>query len=537
MTAQVSETTFVHPQLGRVKGIHAADGVDKFLGIKYATISARFEDPQLFEAVDPDATKYGPPAPQPPGGCAAELGYIGQKMELPPIESQPSEFECLNLNITKPSKDYGFPLPVFVWTHGGGVVVGANCWPQFDMVRLVEQSIAMGKPVIGVGLNYRLGPLSSLTSTSMAEYGLDGNNSYKDVVAAYEWTHKYISGFGGDPKNITAIAESAGAIINSMVLQLEKPMFRRAVLFSGAQPVNPPVPLTEHDKVFKNVLKTLEISEDLPIDKTLEALRAIPSEEFTLKLLPVTPFSFAQTKSVKHWPMTYFANPELDFLPGRKWCEHLVLSDCEHDGTIMTRWLVSRKEGINAAFRAHVLKSFSDAPELASLVLSEYGLAEDIDDATAYGLIEELINDVCFYSINVLFARGYRDPSRVHLIHINVTDKWPGAYVSNGTPHTFDLALLFQNLREKMDDETARISKAFAADILEFVNGGVKYPVFKGPGHGSENSTVYSERGADGSKLVATEVEARRRVKVFDLVEKVEWDALSKCLQSFVFGG
>lgn len=93
-----------------------------------------------------------PPAPQPPGGCAAELAYIGQQMNLPDIESKPDEFECLNLNITKPAGDYGSPLPVFVWTHGGGVVVGANCWPQFDMTKLIELSIEVGYPVIGVAL-------------------------------------------------------------------------------------------------------------------------------------------------------------------------------------------------------------------------------------------------------------------------------------------------------------------------------------------------------------------------------------------------
>jgi acetyl esterase/lipase len=41
--------------------------------------------------------------------------------------------------------------------------------------------------------------------------GYKANNQLRDQRNAFEWVKKYISGFGGDPDNVTAIAESAGA--------------------------------------------------------------------------------------------------------------------------------------------------------------------------------------------------------------------------------------------------------------------------------------------------------------------------------------
>lgn len=71
--------------------------------------------------------------------------------------------ECLNLNITVPNivfedgagkevRGVGKKLPVMLFIHGGGFVMGANYWPQYDMDMLVKSSVEMGMPVIGVGI-------------------------------------------------------------------------------------------------------------------------------------------------------------------------------------------------------------------------------------------------------------------------------------------------------------------------------------------------------------------------------------------------
>jgi len=62
--------------------------------------------------------------------------------------------ECLNLNITVPNVDTssGKKLPVMVFIHGGGFMMGANYWPQYDPSRLVKLSLEMRMPVIIVNI-------------------------------------------------------------------------------------------------------------------------------------------------------------------------------------------------------------------------------------------------------------------------------------------------------------------------------------------------------------------------------------------------
>jgi carboxylesterase type B len=85
-------------------------------------------------------------------GCAFEQSTliqcsIGAAEHTPPM----SGTECLNLNITVPDTDVR-NLPVMVFVHGGGFVMGANYWPQYDPARLVNMSNEMGLPVIVVNI-------------------------------------------------------------------------------------------------------------------------------------------------------------------------------------------------------------------------------------------------------------------------------------------------------------------------------------------------------------------------------------------------
>jgi carboxylesterase type B len=50
-----------------------------------------------------------------------------------------------------------------------------------------------------------------LTSDELRAAGYKGNNFLRDQRTAFEWVSRFIAGFGGDPNNITAVGESAGA--------------------------------------------------------------------------------------------------------------------------------------------------------------------------------------------------------------------------------------------------------------------------------------------------------------------------------------
>lgn len=82
-------------------------------------------------------------------GCEIELNAI--QHSLPKKQLTQSDVDCLNLNIAVPwGTTPSSKLPVFLFIHGGGLVIGANSWPQFDNSRFVKLSEEKGLPIITV---------------------------------------------------------------------------------------------------------------------------------------------------------------------------------------------------------------------------------------------------------------------------------------------------------------------------------------------------------------------------------------------------
>lgn len=121
--------------------------VEKFLGLKYADIPARFEDSILYEGTDYDATCYryvskyfgrcsslssdpnyqfdgttadvhSPSVIQPRNSLEHEYEVIQHALPIPAVCKLQDEFKSLTLNITRPAKTQTHLLPVFVWIHG-----------------------------------------------------------------------------------------------------------------------------------------------------------------------------------------------------------------------------------------------------------------------------------------------------------------------------------------------------------------------------------------------------------------------------------
>lgn len=188
--------------------------------------------------------------------------------------------------------------------------------------------------------------------------------------------------------------------------------------------------------------------------------------------------------------------------------------------------------GINASFLQHVKTSFGVEPEGASLIVSLYDIKMDDEDEVAFSKIENFVNDVMFYAPNILTARGWKDRNPACVIHVNVTDAWNDAYVKNGTPHTFELAMLFQNLCQEMDATTAASAKVFAADIIKFINGADSYPSFSNS-QDSETVIIYDE--VNSPKILPKGDVTERRSAIFELIDKVDLEQLVNIVLTFVF--
>ena len=114
--------------------------------------------------------------------------------------------------------------------HGGSFTGGCGHEKQFDGPVWPQNG------VIGVTINYRLGPLGFLCLPELArEAGKTGNYGLYDQLAALKWVKDNIASFGGDPENITVMGQSAGAM--SIQLHCLSPQargyFRQAVMCSG----------------------------------------------------------------------------------------------------------------------------------------------------------------------------------------------------------------------------------------------------------------------------------------------------------------
>ncbi|XP_058010809.1 fatty acyl-CoA hydrolase precursor, medium chain-like isoform X2 [Ahaetulla prasina] len=206
---------------GRLRGKLAdVEGMDEpvksFLGIPFAkppTGSLRFSPPQPAEPWSHvrDATSH-PPL------CLQDLGWLDALKEIMNITlpNLTVSEDCLYLNIFTP--DMEAKLPVMVWLHGGGLVIGGAS--LYDGSALS----AYGNVVVVV-VQYRLGILGFLSTGSQEA---PGNWGLLDQVAALQWVQENIEAFGGDPSCVTIFGESAGGF--SVGAQ---GLFHRAISESG----------------------------------------------------------------------------------------------------------------------------------------------------------------------------------------------------------------------------------------------------------------------------------------------------------------
>lgn len=167
------------------------------------------------------AERWAPPKPtprertSPPRACP-------QPTDIPIAPAEQAE-DCLTLNVTTTHRKN---RPVIVYIHGGSFNYGAglNYRPD-DLVRRGD--------VVAVTVNYRLGALGWLAHPS---FGPDaGNLGLADQQAALRWVRANITRFGGDPRNVTIMGQSAGGY--SVCAHLASPasagLFHRAIVQSA----------------------------------------------------------------------------------------------------------------------------------------------------------------------------------------------------------------------------------------------------------------------------------------------------------------
>ncbi|ORW33288.1 carboxylesterase [Mycobacterium paraense] len=145
---------------------------------------------------------------------------------------QPMSEDCLTLNVVTPEVPSDKPLPVMVFIHGGGYILGSSATPLYDGAALARRGC------VYVSVNYRLGALGclDLSSLSTPEMPIDSNLYLRDLVLALQWIRDNIAEFGGDPAKVTIFGESAGAHITATLLAVPaaEGLFAQAISESPA---------------------------------------------------------------------------------------------------------------------------------------------------------------------------------------------------------------------------------------------------------------------------------------------------------------
>jgi para-nitrobenzyl esterase len=257
---------------GKIRG-QQLEGCIAFRGVPYGAPTGganRFQPPQPrapWQGVR-DATQFGNISPQPSGPIIPE--------EIDSEAHEPQGEDCLLLNVWTPQVG-PYLRPVMVWFHGGGYAVGGGSAPWYRGERLASRH-----DVVVVTINHRLNAFGFLYLGDLnPAFAGVANVGMLDCVAALKWVRDNISGFGGDPENVTIFGESGGAgkVSCLMGMPAAKGLFHRAIAESGgALNLGRPEQATAAakamlDKLGVDPIDTAKL-QNLPVE---EIIRATPS--------------------------------------------------------------------------------------------------------------------------------------------------------------------------------------------------------------------------------------------------------------------
>lgn len=128
-------------------------------------------------------------------------------------------------------------LPVLVWIYGGGFTAGGSADPRYNTSFMVRESVKIGKPIVAVSINYRLGGWGFLASREVQAANAS-NIGLFDQRLALRWIRENVKAFGGDPDAVTISGESAGAFSVGYHLVgfggRHDNLFRAAIMQSGS---------------------------------------------------------------------------------------------------------------------------------------------------------------------------------------------------------------------------------------------------------------------------------------------------------------
>ncbi|KAH7092168.1 Alpha/Beta hydrolase protein [Paraphoma chrysanthemicola] len=249
--------------------------------------------------------------------------------------------DCLTINVQRPAGTKAdAKLPVLFWIFGGGFELGATS--MYDGTSLVAESVAQGKPIIFVAVNYRVGGFGFMPGKEILADG-SANLGLLDQRLGLQWVADNIAAFGGDPDKVTIWGESAGSIsvMDQMLLYdgdntyKGKPLFRGGIMNSGSIVPAQPVDSGKAQAIYDRVVEAAGCASS---SNTLSCLRTTPYQQFLQACNTVPGILSYFTVNLSYLPRpdgkTITASPEQLVLNGKYAKVPFIVGDQEDEGTL-----------------------------------------------------------------------------------------------------------------------------------------------------------------------------------------------------------
>ena len=136
--------------------------------------------------------------------------------------------DCFFLNLWVPAEAHNAPVLVFI--HGGGLSMGSKDELEIDGAEYAK------KGVIFAAISYRVNILGFFAHPELKKRdGYTGNYGFFDQLTALQWISHNIESFGGNPKRISIMGQSAGAasVEALTVSPLAKGLIFGSIMHSG----------------------------------------------------------------------------------------------------------------------------------------------------------------------------------------------------------------------------------------------------------------------------------------------------------------
>uniref|UniRef100_A0A452F9F4 Carboxylic ester hydrolase n=1 Tax=Capra hircus TaxID=9925 RepID=A0A452F9F4_CAPHI len=381
---------------GKVQGslvyVKNADvGVHTFLGIPFAKPPVgplRFappEPPESWSGVKDGTSQPAKCLQDPDGMKTMELWNVT-------LPSTSMSEDCLYLNIHTPAHSHkGSNLPVMVWIHGGGLVLG--------MASIYDGSaLAAFEDVVVVVIQYRLGLLGFF---STGDKYATGNWGYLDQVAALRWVQQNIAYFGGDPGRVTIFGESAGGISVSLhvISPMSQGLFHGAIMESGVA-LLPGFTVNSSDKVSK-LVANLSACGQVDSEALVDCLRHKNEEEVLAinKHFKTIPGLVDEIFLPKH-PLELLASADFQPVPS------IIGVNNDEYGWIIP--LVRPTPKPPGAFQWETMP-----PEFGELLMEEY-IEDSEDHQTLQNQFHEMMGDYIFVIPALQVAMFHRSHAPVY---------------------------------------------------------------------------------------------------------------------------